>query len=489
MKRRSGLRLFFATASFMLLILAVAIYLQAPRAAGPILPPPKVPEALGFTPAVYDLNVSLDPSTGTLRGISKVEYTNNEEVPLPELYFHLYPNAALFSQDVTRPGRLTIQEVKLGESPIPWEARDTQLKVTLPRALAPGEKVRLTLTWELVIPDYPGRLGENEGIISLGNWYPILAVYDAAGWHLDPYYDRGDPFYSEVGRYTVQLTLPDDYQVAATGNLRSVKDLPGPTKELTWESGLVRDFAVAASREYEFASGRAGNVLVQSFFPRTERDGGRRVLQAGRAALAFFSRTFGPYPYEQFTLAATGFYQGGMEYPNIVFLARQFYGPYDADILEYIAVHETAHQWWYGVVGNNQVEEAWLDEGLAEFSTLLFYEKERGQTAEGTRSLLGLYEAYRQANGDGPILRRIDAFPSDLAYNALVYGKGCLLFLNLREEVGEETLLEILRTYYRRYAYRIATSRDFIQVAQEVSGRDLTDFFRRWLEGAGEGRS
>lgn len=488
MKRRSGLRLFFAATCFILLILAAAVYLQAPRAAGPILPPPKVPEALGFTPAVYDLNVSLDPSTGTLRGISRVEYTNNEEVPLPELYFHLYPNAALFSQDVTRPGRLTIQEVKLGESPIPWEARDTQLKVTLPRALAPGEKVRLTLTWELVIPDYPGRLGENEGIISLGNWYPILAVYDAAGWHLDPYYDRGDPFYSEVGRYTVHLILPDDYQVAATGNLRSVKDLPGPTKELTWESGLVRDFALALSREYEFALDRAGHVLVQSYFPHTERDGGRRVLQAGRAALDFFSRTFGPYPYDQFTLAATGFYQGGMEYPNIVFLARQFYGPYDTDILEYIAVHETAHQWWYGVVGNNQVEEAWLDEGLAEFSTLLFYEKERGQTAEGTHSLLSLYEAYRQANGDGPILRRIDAFSSDLAYNALVYGKGCLLFLKLREEVGEETLLKILRTYYRRYAYRVATSQDFIQVAQEVSGRDLTAFFRRWLEGAEEGR-
>jgi len=479
-------RLFIAVAVLVLLGLGLAIRCEAPSGAGGLLPPPAAPQVAGLVPAVYDLDVSLDPASGTLRGESRVEYTNNEEVPLGELYFHLYPNAAAFARDVARPGRLTVQGVRLGEHPARWEARATQLKVALPQPLAPGEKAELTLTWELTVPAYPGRLGENDGIISLGNWYPILAVYDAAGWHLDPYYERGDPFYSEVARYKVRLALPDAYQAAATGNLRAVRNLPGPTKELTWESGLVRDFALAISSDYQALRTRAGEVLVQSYFPKEERDGGRRVLAAGRDALEFFSCIFGSYPYDQFTLAATGFYQGGMEYPNIVFLARQFYGPADADVLEYVAVHETAHQWWYGVVGNNQVEEAWLDEGLAEFSTLLFFEKVRGRTAAGTQSLLSLYAAYRQAEGDGVVLQRLDAFPSDLAYNALVYGKGCLLFIKLREEVGEETLLKILRTYYQRFAYRTATSRDFIRVAEEVSGQDLSAFFHRWLESAGE---
>ncbi|HHY92351.1 MAG TPA: M1 family metallopeptidase, partial [Firmicutes bacterium] len=378
MKRHNRLRLFFWATGLGLALLAAVLYLRVPWRETPLLPAPQVPDTGAFAPAVYDLDVALDPGTGTLRGVSRVEYTNNEAKPLPELYFHLYPNAAVFAQDVTRPGRLTIHGVRIGEQPARWEARATQLKVVLPQPLVPKEQVALTLTWDLTVPDYPGRLGENEGIISLGNWYPILAVYDAAGWHLDPYYERGDPFYSEVARYQVRLTLPDTYQAAATGNLRSRRDLPGPTKELIWQSGLVRDFALALSQKYQVVSAPAGRVLVQSYFPQEERDGGERVLAAGRAALDFFSRTFGPYPYDQFTLAATGFYQGGMEYPNIVFLSRQFYGPADADILEYVAVHETAHQWWYGVVGNNEVEEAWLDEGLTEFSTLLFYEKVRG---------------------------------------------------------------------------------------------------------------
>lgn len=486
MRRGNRRRQFITAAVLVLAALAAAIYQGNPAGDGPVLPPPAVPEVANFVPAVYDLNVSLNPESGTVRGESRIEYTNNEAVSLGELYFHLYPNATVFAQDVTRPGRLTVRGVKQGEEQLRWEARNTQLKVVLPVELPPGGKTILELAWELTVPDYPGRLGENDGVISLGNWYPILAVYDAAGWHLDPYSERGDPFYSDVARYRVKLRLPDGWRAAATGNLRSVRDLPGSTKELAWETGLVRDFALALSSDYRFLTGKAGGVLVHSYFLKGEREGGERALRAGSAALNFFSRTFGPYPYDQFTLAATGFYQGGMEYPNIVFLSRQFYGQEDADLLEYIAVHETAHQWWYGVVGNNQVEEAWLDEGLTEFSTLLFYEKELGRGAEEARSLLSLYEAYRQANGDGVILRRLDEFPSDLAYNALVYGKGCLLFLKLRDELGEDTLLAVLREYYRRFAYRTATSSDFIQVAEEVSGRDLDAFFDRWLRSAGE---
>ncbi|MGI6605001.1 MAG: M1 family metallopeptidase [bacterium] len=481
MRQRRSCRLFISAAIVFLAVLAATFYLGHLAGDGPLLPPPVLPELDAFVPAFYDLQLSLEPEIATLHGVSRVAYTNNEDVSLGELYFHLYPNAEIFSAAAERPGRLTVQGVRLDERPLSFSTAGTLLKIPLPVNLAPGEKAALELTWDLVIPDYPGRLGEKDGVISLGNWYPILAVYDEEGWHLDPYIERGDPFYSDVGCYRVRLRLPDAYRAAATGNLRSARDLPGPSKEMAWESGIVRDFALALSPHYRTLTDKTGPVLVQSYFPADKKEGGRVALNAGCAALEFFSQTFGPYPYDQFTLAATGFYQGGMEYPNIVFLSQQFYGPEDAETLEYVAVHETAHQWWYGVVGNNQVVEAWLDEGLTEFSTLLFYEKERGGGRGQTSAVLSLYEAYRQANGDGAILQRLDEFPSELAYNALVYGKGCMLFLALREKLGEDVLLKVLREYYQRYAYRTATTADFIRVAQEVSSLELAGFFQHWL--------
>lgn len=466
-----------------LLILAVFIYHSSNtwQAEGPVLSAPAVPEVAGLVPAVYDIDVMLDPHTGTVVGSSRVEYTNNQEVSLPEIYFHLYPNAAVFSQDVKRPGRLEVTAVGTDSGQLLYAMEGTLLKIELASELSPGEQIVLNLNWELTVPDYPGRLGENDGVISLGNWYPVLAVYDAAGWHLDPYYELGDPFYSEVGRYRVKLTLPDNYKVAATGNLTARRRLPGQQKELVWDTSLVRDFAMAVSDDYAALEQQVDKTLVRSVFLRGDKAGGQRVLKTGAEAVEFFNGAFGPYPYDQLTLAATGFYQGGMEYPNIVFLARQFYGLEDADVLDYIAVHETAHQWWYGVVGNNQIEEAWLDEGLTEFSTILFYEQVRGRGQEEARSLISLYQAYQQANGDGKILRPLNEFPGELAYTALVYGKGCLLFLQLREEIGEELLLQVLQTYYRRFAYKNATGEDLIQLTEEVSGRDLNSFFQEWL--------
>lgn len=476
-------RLAIGAAVAVLLVMAVFIYQSHGvwQVEGAVLPAPVVPDVTGFVPAVYDLEVTLDPERGTVSGSSRIEYTNNQAVPLPEIYLHLYPNAAVFSQDVRRPGRLEITAVRVDKKSRPFVVEGTLLKVMLGSTLESGEQVILDLNWELTVPDYPGRLGENDGIISLGNWYPVLAVYDEAGWHLDPYYDWGDPFYSEVGKYRVKLTLPKSYKAVATGNLRVRHLLPGCQKELVWDTSLVRDFALAVSSNFTALEQPLKGTLVRSVFPRGNTKGGRQVLTAGIEAVDFFSRVFGPYPYDQFTLVATGFCQGGMEYPNIVFLAQQLYNQTDAELLDYITVHETAHQWWYGVVGNNQITEAWLDEGLTEFSTILFFEKVRGRGQNETRSLLNLYQVYCQANGDGKILRPVNEFPDELAYNALVYGKGCLLLLQLREEIGEQLMLKALQTYYQRFAYKTATSEDFVQVVNEISGRDLTGFFQRWL--------
>ncbi|NLY50292.1 MAG: M1 family metallopeptidase, partial [Firmicutes bacterium] len=205
MRQERNRRLFISTALLLLAVLAATFYLGHLAGDGPLLPPPALPELDAFVPALYDLELSLDPESATIHGMSRVAYTNNEDVPLGELYFYLYPNAEVFSADVKRPGKLTVYGVRSDEEPLTFSTEATWLKVPLPVALAPGEKVTLELTWDLNIPDYPGRLGENEGVISLGNWYPILAVYDAEGWQLYPYMERGDPFYSEAGRYKVRL--------------------------------------------------------------------------------------------------------------------------------------------------------------------------------------------------------------------------------------------------------------------------------------------
>ncbi|HHY36345.1 MAG TPA: M1 family metallopeptidase [Firmicutes bacterium] len=477
---------------FLLPVLALVLYLGWlgwPLGGGGVLevtfPEPAIPPLADYAYPQYQLDLSLKPGVGSLAGTCRLQYTNNEGQGLAELYFHLYPNAPIFSAGTREKGSLTVEEVLVNQEAVTWKQEGTLLKVKLPEPLPPGGEAALKLSFTVQVPPLGERFGARKGIISLGNWYPILAVFEDGEWRLDPYYDIGDPFYSDVALYRVTLRLPRRYRVAATGNLREVKMLPWWQKELYFETGPVRDFALAVSKDYRVARREVEGVTVQSFYLPGQEEGGRLALEAACAALAFFQEVFGPYPYDQFSVAASGFFAGGMEYPNLVFVSSELYRPGAEKLLEYVVVHETAHQWWYGLVGNDQIREPWLDEGLAEYSTVLFYEFCRpGGQGKIPGSPLDLYELYQGEAAGGIIRRPLEEFSSELEYSLLVYGKGSLVFVQLRQVLGDEAFFQLLQEYVAEYCYRHATIDDFIRLCRRYTELDLELFFCKWLETA-----
>ncbi len=272
------------------------------------------------------------------------------------------------------------------------------------------------------------------------------------------------------------------------------------TETSRWRASHVRDFAWVADPRYRVKQTTWGSVRITYLY--FERDEQAVVQGLGLAvkALEYFSTHFGPYPYLDFTVAEVAAITDGtgIEYPQLIMVSRDvhrlstFLSAYDT-----ILVHEIAHQWWYGLVGNDEVNEAWLDEGFATYSERRFMRDTRGGApplfrwpkplaflpSPTDRDLSRfLYVSQARVGFDRRIRQPSAAFDDRLAYAVAVYEKAAFVLEMLEDLVGRDTMDAILRRYADQYRYGVARSADFIRVADTVSGRDLTAFFESWLD-------
>jgi len=469
----------------------------------PAVPAPvQTEEKVGINQYVID--AVLDTENKVLTAEQKVTYVNNDNVELAELYFHIYTNAFKkketapflfddFSRAYERgfqPGYTEFASIELssGQSrkapvySLQGEG-ETILKIKLPEPLQPESSVVLEFKYKVIIPPAGERFGYGEANINMGNWYPVAAVYDAEGWNLDKYYSVGDPFYSDISNYTVNIKAPKEYTIAASGSLTEEK-LEGDYKSWKFNAGNMRDFAFIASNRFQVAEDKAGETLIKSYYYKDHEKKGKEALEYGKRAIEIFGSSFGKYPYAAFSVVETEF-PSGMEYPGLVYINTKYYdNSYDEDNLLYTTVHETAHQWWYGVVGNDQIDEAWLDEGFATYSEGVFTEKEYG-AANGK-----LYYEYIEKSSkedieagvyDGVILKPLSRYANWNDYGSAVYTGGAMLLNEIRRQVGDKDFFKIMQTYYREYAFKNATTGDFLMVCEQVSGKEFDDTFNEYL--------
>ncbi|MFZ5968289.1 MAG: M1 family metallopeptidase [Bacillota bacterium] len=448
----------------------------------------------------YTIDVDLDGVEKILTANEKVIYYNQSDTDFNALYFHIYPNA-FKSKDTTpfdkeemdlaypegfEPGEAQIRAVKIDSENLNFAiigVGDSILKVILNKALEPGDKVTLDIEFAVKIPPAQGRFGFGEYTVNMGNWYPILCVFDDKGWHLEPYYSIGDPFYSESANYRVAVSAPPEYTIASTGNIVKKENRDGKVL-WTLEAKAVRDFAMIASEKYSIMEDEVDGIKIYSYY--IDGEVADMALEAARDSIKIFNDTFGKYPYKQFSVAASNFYVGGMEYPNLVYINQAFYQNDRKDILEYVIAHEAAHQWWYGVVGNDEVNEAWLDEALTEYSTLLYYEKKYGKEAKDhvyKNIVVKSYDLYRNdgKNREERVCRSLKEFKDSSEYQALVYNKGAMFIEDLRREMGDEVFFQTLKIYFDKYKFKNATTEDFITVCEQISNKELRQSFQDWL--------
>ncbi len=451
----------------------------------------------------YEISVDFDPTAGMLYCNQSIVYINRTDKDITHLYFHLYPNAykyedkAVFPQeDMHRAypsgfssGYLELEEVTVNGSGCPYTIggySENLLMLVLDDSLAPGESTVIGMKYRVKLPHCLGRFGYGDHTYKAANWYPIACVYDKNGWNLDRYYPIGDPFYSEAANYHVTIRAPGEYIIAATGDILSRREKDGIA---TWtiKALAVRDFAWVTSDRFKVLSRKVGKTMVHSYYFSSNGD---KALDYGASAIEVFNDAFGEYPYKQFSIVEADFYIGGMEYPNLVMIDHSLYAQGALKWLELIIAHETAHQWWYGLVGNNQIRDAWLDEGLTEYSTVLYYGLRYGREKEDQmyreEIAMGKYRyiqelARSEPDIDQTIHKAAYEFPDWYVYDALVYGKGAVMFHGIRKRIGDEKFFEVLKKYHEKYRFTNADKDDLISLINSVTGRDWEEYFNKWL--------
>jgi aminopeptidase N len=357
-------------------------------------------------------------------------------------------------------------------------------------------------------PDY-GIFSSNKDILNLGLWYVALSKFDEDGWDEEAYAGIGDVSYFDPSSFNVRITAPAAYQVVTTGS--AIKKVPGKEGKLEHqvESKLTRDFVIELSKEFEQKSAIRGQTSIRSYYLTKHRGSGEKVLETALRAFEYFYSEFGPYPYTELDVVEAPLYggAGGVEFPGLVTVSSMLYKGDEMDtdlgafeqllnqspafdqLLEFVVAHEVAHQWWNAVVGSNSKKYPFIDEAMANYSAVLYFEHYYGREAAEKQMAMQMkinYQMHRMLGGsDQPVLLPASAYNGPLEYSAIVYGKGALGFDNIRKAMGDEAFFAALKKYYKKFSFQTAGPYDFKEVAQSIQPNNkekLELTFKRWME-------
>ena len=447
----------------------------------------------------YDIYASYDSDTGTLDGTVKFSYYNDTENEIADLKFNMYGNAFREGSNFkpvsdsfktrayyagTSYGCMTVSNV---ENCAGWNVGgedENILTVNLLAPVYPEERAEITISYTLTLAKINHRTGITAKCVNLGNFYPVLCAYSTDGFVECPYYYCGDPFLSECANYSVVFDLPPEYAAATSGKLIS-ETVAGDRKKCSYTLKNARDFAAVLSDKFNVISQKVGDTEVSYYY--TTDQNSQVNLSAAADSLKYFEKTFGEYAYPTLSVVSTGFCYGGMEYPALTMISSE----QDSANTVYSIVHETAHQWWYAMVGSDQLTNAWQDEGLAEYSTLMFFENNptygftrTGIISSAKSAYRAYFTVYSQLNGtvNTSMHRNLSEYAGEVEYNNITYNKGLLLFDTLRNSIGDERFVSSLKGYFKRNKFKIASAEE-ICGSFITSGVDVEGFFDSFIEG------
>ena len=480
----------------------------------------------------YTIHAALDAENNELHGRETIRYTNNSPDALPFLWMHIEQNMCSLTSvtnQLNQPplrflssvfdfscqgyeGGIFILGMRAGGEDLEYTIYNTTMRVDLPRPIMPGEVYEFEVDWRFIIPPWGGaRMGRDDELYEIAQWYPRLAVYDDVnGWNNEPYIGAGE-FYLEYGDFDVTLTLPASYVATATGLLQNpvsvltraqlerleqakaseepvaviTKDeagRPDRTRQksegtLDWhfKAEQVRDFAFAASPHFRWDAASWNGILMQTFY-RSEAAKWEEAIQMSIHSIKYFSELWHPYPYPHATTV-----EGpveGMEYPMITFVPDS---PSRED-LQWVLMHEFGHEWFPMLVGSNERLYPWMDEGFNTFidvggAASYFAGTDYGNSIEWNP--LDIYPENAVEGEEQPLITRpVEQY--NLFWTA--YMKPALMLQLLRHEVlGPERFDPAFSAYIAAWANKHPTPADFFRIMSDVSGMNLDWFWRGWV--------
>lgn len=498
----------------------------------------------------YIINVSLNDKSHTLKGDISIVYTNNSLDKLSFIWMHLWPNAyknnttALAKQKLNNgdldlyyateeeKGYINQLDFKIDGKKVTWNYHEEHIdicKLILDKPLLPGEKITIHTPFFVKIPDAKfSRLGHVDQSYMITQWYPKPAVYDNEGWHEMPYLDQGE-FYSEFGSFDVSITLPANYTIGATGDLqneneiarlnqlaeitdkitefKSEMDFPASdssTKTLRYTQKQIHDFAWFADKRFHVLKGEVvlphnkEKVTIWTMFTNNEANLWKNSIEYMHDALYYYSLWNGDYPYKHCTaIDGTISAGGGMEYPNITVIGESG----NAFFLEEVIMHEVGHNWFYGILGNDERKHAWMDEGINSFNENRYMETKYPDMnllssmlpkrlvkildLEDLKNKQIIHETAYMMNAqfakDQPIELHSAKY-TPMNYGGIVYGKAAIVFDYLMAYLGEDLFDSCMKEYFEKWKFKHPKPKDLRNIFERKTEKDLSWFFEDMIQ-------
>lgn len=438
------------------------------------LRPPPTPMPPGATPQrpQYTLSVMLDYTNHSLSVDETINYPNLSADSLSSLVLAVEPNlwTGAFQLD-----SLAVN----GQSSADYGLSGQRLEIYLPQPLVPGGAVVLTMHFEIYIPWISSNhiFGYNNAQANLVDWYPFVTPYvTGQGWLLHEPRPVSEHLVYDIADFDLTIQLADP-----TLPVTIAANAPAEPTGTGWHYSLTnaRAFAFSASTRYLSSTATVGPVVVTSYYFSGHDSAGQAVLQEVTAALSVYSDRYAPYPYASMSIVEA-YYPDGMEYGSLFFLNKDFYRDYDGTIrnnLIMISIHEAAHAWWFGLVGNDQALEPWLDEALCIYSERIFYETLYP-------NLVGWWWNFRvyDFQPTGWVDSSIYDLGSFRPYTNAVYLRGAEFMEGLRTRIGDEAFFTFLKDYAAQYAHRRATAADFWAILALHTSMDISDLKQAYFK-------
>ncbi len=493
----------FYTLLFLSLIFAWQSFSEQDTSAG----------ALAARIASYDISVRLDVESKTLEGEQTLYWRNPSSDTIRELQFHLYLNAFKNSRSTfMKEGGRNISRSSKTENTWGWidinrmtdeagndllagmkfiqpddDNEDDQTVVSIPLAkpILPKGEIKLEIDFSAKLPKVIARTGYSKNFFLVAQWFPKIGVYEPAGmryaekgqWNCHQFHARSE-FYADFGVYNVDITVPSDYIVGATGSLQVV-DSHVDTKTYFYRAEDVIDFAWTCSPDFVVKEDQWNDVAIRLLIPPEHEHFSQRYLSSAKNALEYFDQHLGKYPYATLTIVDPPLHAigaGGMEYPTFI-TGLSFYGmPEGMRYIELINIHEFGHQYFMGILASNEFEEPWLDEGFNSY-----YESRIMDHYYGEKNSVMDFWAYRSGGFEMQRNNYLEMDNPKIAenfrpawefkhggYGSLTYKKTATWLKTLEGLVGIETMDEIMKTYFDRWKFKHPCADDFIAIVNEI---------------------
>ena len=474
----------------------------------------------------YDMDAKYNAKAHSLDATETLTYHNLTGQPLDTFPFHLYLNAFQPTSTWVREGK---RESTRGQDFEKWDNKNygsaeiksfevvgqgdftnqlqfihpdddnkddrTVIQVHLPKPIPPDGYVQFKIKFHDQFPETLERTGWNRDFVLGGQWFPKVGVWWHGAWNCHQFHAYTE-FFADFGVYDVKLTVPQYEVVGASGIEVSSVNNPDGTKTVAYHGDDIHDFAWTASPHYliynDTFQSSMGTVKLRIMMQPAHWNQAERHAQIAKQTMERFDRWYGPYPYKTLTIVDPdpGSQAFGMEYPTFITAGTSWVMPEGLLLPEQVVEHEFGHQYWYGMVATNEFEDAWMDEGINQYTEAKVMDSIFGQSTS-MMNLWGISAGeidedrlfYESVAALDPIAKNGWQYANNNSYGGITYGKTAVILLTLEGVIGEDTMRQAMHTYFLRYRFTHPTKEDFLKTIEEVSGKDLRWYFNQAVYG------